>query len=207
MAIVLAVLITLAADAVALARHPDMWWHAPSRAELMALLVALGLAAIAAQVVLRASVETRRGAGAGWTRPIVVSMVALVVLVVYPERWINNFLLHLLTISIADVLLFAPMRFLLVALVPDPADVREPVAGRVWTARRRWAIVLAIAVVLGALIFAAEMSEGTTLPLRRILLVAAVYIGLTVTGLSIAYAFLARPLGLKPHRLSARGMR
>ncbi len=207
MAVVLAVLITLAADAVALARHPGMWWNAPSRNELLALLAALGLAAVAVQAVLRASVEPADEARANWTWAVAVSLFALLALFLYPERTIDNFLLHLLAIVIADVLLFAPMRFLLVALVPDPASAPERVADRFWTPRRRWTIVVVMAAVIGALIFAAELREGMTLPLARVLLVATVYVGLTIAGLSIAYGFLATPLGLKAHGLPAGGIR
>jgi len=57
-AVVLAVYIALVADMVAMARHPDMWVGAASRNELLALLTALGLTAVAAQLLIRATHET-----------------------------------------------------------------------------------------------------------------------------------------------------
>ncbi len=59
-AVVLAVLITLAADAVAMARHPIMWAGAASRNLLIALLAGLTAVAVSVHVVIRASQQTPR---------------------------------------------------------------------------------------------------------------------------------------------------
>ena len=53
--VVLVVLATLAADAVAMARHPSMWTGAVSRNTLIALLGGLAITAIAVYSVIRAS--------------------------------------------------------------------------------------------------------------------------------------------------------
>jgi hypothetical protein len=54
----------------------------------------------------------------------------------------------------------------------------------------------ATGLVIGAVIFLAEVSEGgPTPPLAKLLFVAAVYLGLGMVGLLIGYAFLGRLLG------------
>jgi hypothetical protein len=57
--------------------------------------------------------------------------------------------------------------------------------------------VVLVGAILGEFLFAGEMSEGAgKMRLGRIAFVAAVFVGLSTTGLAIAYTFLGVPLGL-----------
>lgn len=186
LAVVLAVLITLGADIIALARHPAMWVGAASRNELLMLLGGLAIAAIATLVSI---LHSREDATGGDPKPaIVVTIAAALVLIVYPERLIQAPLTHLLTVVIGAVILFAPMRPILTALVPyDPTGTRP---------RNRWLIALIVGIGVGAFAFIGEMGEGGGhVPLRQFVVVATVFVGLAIAGLLVAYAFLGKPLG------------
>lgn len=182
-AVVLAVYITLGADGIALVRHP-----APVKTELLLLLGGLAAAATAALVLLLPSREA--SAPARWTAAIITAIVFVAVLWFYPERLIQATLTHLLTVVIGAVLLFAPMRPMLAALVPyePPKDDRPR--------RSRWGGVLLVGAIVGAFAFIGEMSEGGAhAPLRQLVLVASVFVVLSIAGLLVAYAFLGAPLG------------
>jgi len=195
-AVVLAVFIAVASDAVAMARHTTMWLAAPQRNELVALLG--GIAVVAGGLELRIYRSVRQIAStkrpAEWARTAIVGLAAVLLLAVYPERLVEGTATHLFTVVIGSLILFVPMRPLLMALVPYETTDRSLPGIRT---RYRWGIVLSGGVLVGALLFGAEMNEGGgSMPLERILFVASVFIGLATVGLAIAYATLAGPLGL-----------
>lgn len=176
-----AALITVGADVVAMARHPDRWM--PVRTELIALLGALAIAALVVLQLLRASREDRANR---WSPAILASLIAAAILAIYPEQWINGFATHMLTVIAGDLLLLAPLRLMTDAFVMTNAPA----------APRRWSAAAIIGILVGVAAFAAEMSEGTAhMPIGRLLFIASVFIGLTLTGMLIVYAFLAKPLG------------
>ena len=202
MCVVLAVFITLVSDAVAMGRHANMWMSAPQRNELVALLGGMAIVAISVESLIRRSakeIESATGPAA-WILASSVSLGALLLLAVYPERLIEGTATHLLTVVAGALMLFVPMRPLLTALIPYEASraVGQSAAGKQSFVRsNRWGIVVLIGVILGVFFFAGEMSEGTGgMSIRRIAFVAAVFIGLSATGLAIAYTFLGIPLGL-----------
>jgi hypothetical protein len=130
------------------------------------------------------------------------------VLVVYPEALRTSIAGELFTVLVGVLLLFAPMRFLLLALVPDPAPAPiEPAdSGRFVPPWLPWAGVSVAGIVAGLLLVSAEMigaSGDSTPPVPRLLLVASVYVGLEVAGLLIGYAMLRGPVGLAPSPTSA----
>lgn len=200
--VVLAVFITLVSDAVAMGRHASIWKSAPQRNELLALLAGMAIVAILVESLIRRSAKeiVSARAAASWARAASVSLAAILLLAVYPERLIEGTATHLLTVVVGALILFVPMRPLLTVLVPYEASsaVGEATAGKRSFARRNaWGIVLLIGAILGAFFFAGEMSEGAGgMSIRRIAFVGAVFVGLSATGLAIAYAFLGIPLGL-----------
>ncbi|HEX7192355.1 MAG TPA: hypothetical protein VF381_12380 [Thermoanaerobaculia bacterium] len=199
-AVVFAVYITLAADAVALARHPAMWIGAASRNELLALLGGLAVVATATLLLLRSSREvTASSDSTRWRAAIVTVFAVVLLLALYPERLIQSTLLHLLTVVLGAIALFAPMRPILTTFVPleSTASSIEPNRRRPrLSGQTRWLIVLLVGALVGAFAFIGEMSEGTGhAPLRQLVLVAVVFVGLAIAGLLVAYAFLGAPLG------------
>lgn len=202
-AVVLAVLITLAADVIAMARNPSMWIGAASRYWLIALLGGMAVVTVAVQLLIRASQENLpEGGMQRWTPAAIATLLSILILALYPEQLINRTATHLLTVVAGDIVLFAPMRPLLNALVPYKADQGRmettPARSRFSTVSQRWGIVVGVGALIGALAFWGEISEGrSALPIGRLLFVASVFIGLGLAGLLIAYAFLGKPLGLE----------
>lgn len=200
MAVVLAVGLTLASDVVAMARHPSMWIAATHRSELVGLLTGLAVFASVVFFLVHASESALHSSELHrWVPGTLVFGLAMLVLAVYPERLIDGIVTHLLTVIVGAVVLLAPMRALLVALVPYEArELRMRHTGRtwLWSPSARWSAALMIGLLYGTAAFLGEMTEGPPGPTARLLLVASVFIGLGTAGLVLAYAFLADPLGL-----------
>ena len=206
MAVVLVVMITLAVDIVAMARH-RAWVNSPSRNELVALLAALALVGVAVQLLIRTGqralpkVDSNR-----WAHAATAVLLAIFIVAVYPERLMNATVTHLFTIVMSAALLFAPMRPLLNALVPYD-DAREIPTGtrpphhRSLSSKHRWGIVLILGAVIGGFLVIGEMSEGGGTPtVSRLLFIASIFVGLAIAGFLIAYVFVGAPLGLTPRR-------
>ena len=203
-AVVLAVFMTLASDLVAMARHTSMWVGAASRDRLIALVGGMAVVTAAVQLLIRASQEKPPEPGAkDWKAAVSATLLAIVVLAAYPEQLIHRTATHLLTVVAADIVLFAPMRPLLNALVPYKSDqgrMEKILArGQFSTAGQRWGIAALAGALIGACAFLGEIAEGKgAVPLTRLAFVASVFIGLGLAGFLIAYAFLREPLGLGP---------
>lgn len=201
-AVILAVLISIAADGVAMTRHPRQWVGTAARTELFALLA--GLAAVTFAVlhlIQNSQPESAKTGPTFWGKALWPALLAISVLVVYPERLVQNLATHLLTIVVGILVLFAPMPKLLNALVPYQPGTGEPQKahfnGATVSTMRRWGMVLVLGTVVGMFAFMGEMSEGTgSQNLLRLLFVGSVFVGLSVTGIGIAYSFLSTPLGL-----------
>ena len=203
-AVILVVLVTLAADIVAMARHPQ-WYSSPSRNVLLGLLGTLALVTIGVHLLLLSPREMLPTIGSEQRPQAAVSaLTALFVLVVYPERLINNTATHLLTVVVGAAVLFAPMRPLLAVLVPyDDREVTTQAtsAHRVLSTKYRWGITFLLGALLGCLLAVGELTEGGgVLPVGRAVFIGSIFVGLTVAGLLIAYAFLGAPLGLARRR-------
>jgi hypothetical protein len=200
--VVLAVLITLVSDGVALARYPLTWMTSPERNELLGLLGGIAIFATGVELSIRRCTKMLISAEArpGWTRAPVVGLVGILILAVYPENMIRGTTTHLFTIVVGALILFATIRSMLTALVPYETDSVQrttddkPGVGRM----RRWGIVLMVGLFLGVFLFGNEMREGAErMSLGQIVFVGAVFVGVSTIGLAIAYAFLGTPLGLE----------
>lgn len=195
-AIPFCVLVTVAADIVAMGRHTSMWIGTAGQEVLLILLGTLIASSVAVLALVRTSPgpEARRKyahAGGVW-------LASLLVLCAYPERLIVGTAGHLFTIVVGDVLLFAPVAILVKAWLPSTVDSRH----RRSDGERRhiqylpFVFAALTGLLVGAIAFLSEMSEGgATPPLAKLLFVAAVYVGLGVVGLLIGYASLGRILG------------
>lgn len=197
-AVPLAVLVTLAADGVAMARHPHMWIGNPSQNKLLAAFAAVALISAGALFVIRFSApvaQQRKGATAS---SAIVAALFLSTLALYPERLIVHLSTHLLTVIIGDLLLFLPVSVLLRSLLPEPAASEHLQQKTRRASVYIWTAAMAGGLAIGVWLFLAEMTEGGAAmpPLRMRLFVASVYIGLTLAGTFIALVLLKRPLGL-----------
>jgi hypothetical protein len=197
MAIALAALITLGSDLVAMVRYAPMWLGTSVAGELIALL---GVVAVGAVVVVSSIHRSMRGIHlprrTRWLAAVCVSLVALLILAVYPESLIHNSLGGLFTIVVGMLLLFAPLSVLDIALIPFVPESTAVARAR-WQKALPWLLVLLVAFGVGVLAFLGEASrEGAgSVPLARVAMVFAVFVGVGTVGIVTGYAFLRKPLG------------
>lgn len=190
-AVVLAVFITITADAVALGRHPAIWISVVSPIHLFALLGTLAVVAVATQLLIFVAQRTPTQAGSTrWRRVAFTALLAIAVLIFCPEWPIDNnsTTAHILTVAIGALVLLVPMRLLLPELVPYRSDGHRE--SSVASAAREWMSLVA-GVLMGAFGFwvNARNSGGA---LRHMHLAVVV---LAIAGLLVAYSFLGAPLG------------
>ena len=182
-----------------MARHLSYWTHAASRDALVAVLGGTAVLTLALLAVARSPREPETTSVNLSGRAVTVGFAFVFVLGAYPERLIGNLIGHLVTVLIGAVLLFVPMRILLTLLVPlrEDGEVLTPIGAVRQGGRWAWGLATLAGILIGGLLVAAEMSEGSgTTPLQQLALVALVYICLTTGGTLIAYACLREPLGL-----------
>lgn len=203
-AVVLAVFMTLVSDVIAMASHPSMWVGSASRDRLIAVVGGMAIVSAAVQLLIRASQEKLFERHAkDWIVAASATLLAIIVLAAYPEQLIRRTPTHLLTVVVGAMVLFAPMRPLLNALVPYESgkERMENIPARSQFSKDilRWGIAMLMGAVIGACAFLGEIAEGSgAVPISHLTLVASVFIGLGVAGFLIAYVFLREPLGLGP---------
>ncbi len=204
-AAVLSVGVTLAADAVAMIRHPLVWFGSPGGYKLLLFVAGMGIFTAAIGFWIRRSVsrENWHVSSGDFGRAIVVSICAVAALFFYPESFRKGLIGVLFTVLIGTIILFVATWAWTIALIPD--HEREMDANRAQKAdrsgeftRRRyhWIVVVLVGVLIGLFFVAGEASEGSGIPHSRLALVISAYIGLETAGLVIGYGFLGKPLGL-----------
>lgn len=203
LAAVLAVVITLVGDGVALARHTSLWLGSAAGVRLCALIGGLLLCAVATGLLVYRAARNAGGPARArpWRRAALVSLAAVVALALYPESIRQITAGALFTVVVGAVLLFAPLWAVLAALLPDgaAASMWEQQTASGWLARHtfQWALVGCTGLFLGALLFVAEATqEGVTHDVSKRVFVLLVYVGLETIGVMIGFGFLRSPLGL-----------
>ena len=199
-AFVLALLIALSADIVALTRHPSMWINADWRNHLLAWLSVLVVVAAGMELLVRAGQPTRPHAES-WrrTRAKLASLLALAALIFCPEYGsaVNSTTAHLLTVMVGGLVVFIPIHYLLPVLVPH--ELADETANAFFSTTAEWYALL-IGTAMGTFAFWIDAHRtGAARPLLPILR----FVG-PVIGLLIVYAFLAEPLGLTISRKGAK---
>lgn len=195
-AIPFCVLVTVAADIVAMGRHTSAWLGAAGQEVLLMLLGTLIASSLAVLALVQNS--PRQGVRRQYAYAAGVWLTSLLVLYIYPEKMIAGTAGHLFTIVIGDLLLFVPVAMLVKAWLPSPADTphRGSDGERRHIKYLPFVFAALAGLTVGAIAFLGEMSEGgATPPLAQLLFVAAVYLGLGMVGLLIGYASLGRILG------------
>lgn len=197
------VLMTVAADTIAMLRHPSQWRGTSGEPALLAILAWLLAASIGVLIIICR--RLRPSSFRIWATPSMVFLAALLCLWFYPESLIHNLLPHLVTCDLADVLLVAPVVSFALALFlghfpPKPHARNFP---RRFGAIPRWTIVAFLGFAVGLAAFLAEIRESAaSIPMTRIAFVGSLYAYLGLSGLLIAYAFLRKPLGFQVTRPS-----
>ncbi len=202
MAIAMAVLVPLASDAIALARHLSVWTGAAATGELVALVAGMGVLAggfalLVGHAARGMDVPVVRNAG---RRSSAICLTCAVVLALYPEGVIGSLVGELFSLGTGIVLFSAALSALTTALLPyDTAGAWSGAVSSGPLARRwvRWGAVtlLGIAVGVAALMGEAGGGSGGIAP-ARLLMVAGVFIGAGTGGIVAVYFSLRTPLGL-----------
>jgi hypothetical protein len=199
---VLAVAVTLVADVVALMRHPDAW-SGTTPGRILTLMV-LGLIVVTTTIGVRVY-GSSRGLGVpfvvgAWRSAVLVCLATLIVLAIYPETSTSGRLGALFAIAAGIVLLFLPIRMLVVAILPDSRTQGGESNARL-TSRWRLAVI-GFALLAGIFAALGESTEGgggpRLLTSGRLPPVVLVFIAFEAVAILTAYALLAKPLGLRP---------
>ncbi|HZO71689.1 MAG TPA: hypothetical protein VFB60_05760 [Ktedonobacteraceae bacterium] len=123
----LSVMITLAADIVALVRHPSSWIGSPAGYLLAALtgglmfLAALGIWLIHYSAPNTGSATARNA----WLRAAGVIIVSILILALYPESWRQSTHGELFTVLVGIAFLFVPLWAVGIAISPSPGTFFE----------------------------------------------------------------------------------
>ncbi|MGC1460133.1 MAG: hypothetical protein WA825_17790 [Steroidobacteraceae bacterium] len=198
MAVVLAVSTAVAADLIAMARHPSMWLGKSGTNELIAYLA--GMMVVATGVGIAVHWCARRvppaRAVSSWRRPTAAVTLFIAALALFPELVIKTLPGEVLALATGILLLFMVMAAFLVALIPG--DARSNATSAVGASHRWWPWVATIAtgLAIGACLVWMESHEEGGIAPGKLLVVAGLFLFAGALGLGTAYAFLKRPLGL-----------
>ncbi len=198
MAVVLAVTTTVAADLIAMARHPSMWLGHSGTNELIAYLAGMMVVATGVGTAVQWSARSVPPARAAfsWQRPTAVVTLFIASLALFPELLIKTVTGEILALATGILLLFMVMAAFLVALISG--ETRSNASSTVDASRRWWPWVVTIATGLGigAYLLWLESHEAGGIAPAKLFVVAALFLGGGALGLGTAYAFLKKPLGL-----------
>jgi hypothetical protein len=204
LAAVLAVLITLLGDVVAMVRHPTVWIGSVAGYQLAALVSGLLVLSLvmAALVVRAAPPGAAPNRSSRRIRAVVVSLVAVLALGLYPEQLRNDTALHgaVLTALLGAVLLYVPLWAVVTGLIPAPNEDQYSSVPR-WLAEHTYVLVgvVLLGLAVGLAVFGREgVAEGFPHSGVKVLHAALVYMGLEAAGVLIGFLVLCRPLGLLP---------
>lgn len=194
-AVPLCILVTVAAESVAMARHTSMWLHAPGRDQLLTVMASeTGLALMILRLLSKNFIVKSRP---NLRRAAAVWLVTLLALAVYPERLIRATSGHLVTVVFGALLLFAPVSELIKAWLPEtPSAGFNPARRSIGRRCAPAAVAVAIGLIVGVISYVGELSEGGSHPgVKQVLFIGSIYLGLGAAGLLIGYVSLGRLLG------------
>ncbi len=198
--IMLAVLLTLVGDVVAMLRHLPTWTGQPGTGDLV--LVVSGMGLLGSLVGIWA-VRSHRRIDAPrppreWAKAILVGIAMVAILAFYPEQIIHDNVGELVTVVVGAVLLYVPMWAWGEALMPAPRERSLKTPGRSRLAQ--WLMVILIAMGIGLVLVLGEATESSGgkqgIQVFHALHVVAVYVGLEVAAVLIGYGLLHTHLGL-----------
>jgi len=123
----LSIAMTLAADIVAMLRHPSVWVGLPAGYMLAALTGGMALVAALTGGLLYHWARTMHSSSAHtvWARAIGIFMMSILILALYPENWSQSTPGELLTVGVGAILLFVPIWAIGMAISPSPGAFFE----------------------------------------------------------------------------------
>jgi hypothetical protein len=204
MGVVLAVLLTLVGDAIAMLRHWSSWTGRPATMELVLWLV--GMMILGSLVGISVSFAARTISVPDkpweWKRASLGAVAMIAILAFYPEQLIHNNVGELFTVVVGALLLFVPLwawgKALLPSPEPRPAKKREN--SQVRSRLVQGMVVILLSIGVGLVLVLGESTEsgggGRGIQVFHALHVIGVYVGLEVAAVLIGYGLLKNHLGL-----------
>lgn len=208
------ILLTFMADGIAMARHWSKWFESSAGQSLCFVLVMLS---IWAGISLWLAWRTAAGLGLlkqhlPWWGLALTMTVTVAVIALYPEEWRQSMTGALLTVVAGMALLFVPLRALASVISVDErhikADALDDLSALFWRTERKvltrlmglirrywWTFTVLAGIAAGAFLASRELADGPP-PSGRMLMVAAVYIGLESAAVLLEALLLSRPLRL-----------
>lgn len=192
-AFAVAVIITLSADIVDLARHPSMWISAHWRNQVLGSLAVFAAIALTSELlILTAKASSSLFRGRASRRAILAYLLALASLIFCPEYGfdLDSQTAHILTVILGALVVLVPMHYLLPALVPSPS-VEEGSSKAFFNTKSEQKALL-IGILLGIFVFWVDAHRtGALEHLAPILKLAG-----PLMAILFAYGFLGEQLGL-----------
>jgi hypothetical protein len=185
-AALLAILIALLAEIIAMARQPAAWIGIIPAIWLLVLVGALAVATVATQLLMVISQRNRISLRSmRWTRTTLPVVCALVALAVCPEwpTYSSSRAAHILTVAVGAFVVLVPLRLLLPALVLNGPDAHGE--KRAFRTIEWGFLTTGIAVALYGF-FAGDLPGGVHIPIFVF----------EIAECFIAYAVLRSPLGI-----------
>jgi hypothetical protein len=181
---------------MAMIRYTSSWSGIFAGNVLLILVLTVSFLAIATGVFVYHSVKEIRNTAILCNRriskPVIISLIFLVVLLFYPENIRQSIVGALFTIIVGAVLLFMPVWAWGEFLLPIAATQSKTVAPK-WL----WGFIVLAGFFAGFVVVSGELTAGGENPdLAGKASVISVYIGSEVAGLVIGYSFLGKLLGI-----------
>jgi len=199
MGVVLAVLLTLVGDAVAMLRHLPQWTGHTATNELLLFIVSMLLLAIVVGILVyfyARNIGLPRIPGV-WEKATIVFVAMVVILAFYPENLIISTVGELFTVVVGALLLFVPMWALGDALIPYTLEKQEQ-KNLLVQYKYQWIVVIFLGICIGLLylVFGESTESGRGIQFFQHIRVVLVYVGLEVSAVLTGYTFLRKQLGL-----------
>jgi hypothetical protein len=211
-----AILLTFLADAIAMARHSALWGY---RRAGLSLCILLGLLILGSSIELVRAWRTAEqlellAKPVPWRSLTATFAAVAVTLAAYPEEWRRSVPGALLTVVAGMALLFMPLRLLAEVIVLDRTGAADALDDLIafcrcphdrhlkllfsaanWLRRYWWSFIILTGAAIGAFLAHQELSSPGV-PVDRVVLVAATYIGIESCAVLMGALLFSQPLRL-----------
>ena len=196
--VVSAIFVTLMVDSIAMVRHIPMWFGQPGAEELLVLMVGIFIFAMLLSYAIRYSVREIRLEKASLKKILIISIIVIAVLAIYPEFIIQSVMGELFTLLVGILLLLFLMSALPEAFIPFNIESLDSTNTRhhQMNIRKELVIIVFLGIGIGITLLIGEWSgQNAPAPEHRIM-IASIFIGVSLVSLLIAYYLLRKPLAL-----------
>ena len=170
----------------------------PGAEELLVLMVGIFIFAMLLSYAIRYSVREIRLEKASLKKILIISIIVIAVLAIYPEFIIQSVMGELFTLLVGILLLLFLMSALPEAFIPFNIESLDSTNTRhhQMNIRKELVIIVFLGIGIGITLLIGEWSgQNAPAPEHRIM-IASIFIGVSLVSLLIAYYLLRKPLAL-----------